>query len=98
MLNIVIFFVNEKPKLLAVYEALVPWSRFSKIYFNDVLVLYRHFPNKKALRQSPFKFFNIKYAHCLNFVPFTFTSSNGLNKSSLFTPLLLSMPLSWSNF
>ena len=59
------FFVNEKPKLLAVYEALVPWSRFSKIYFNDVLVLYRHFPNKKALRQSPFKFFNIKYGQLM---------------------------------
>lgn len=59
------FFVNEKPKLLAVYEALVPWSSFSKIYFNDVLVLYRHFPNKKALRQSPFKFFNIKYGQLM---------------------------------
>ncbi|WP_353736137.1 hypothetical protein [Streptococcus thermophilus] len=51
--------------MLAVYEALVPWSRFSKIYFNDVLVLYRHFPNKKALRQSPFKFFNIKYGQLM---------------------------------
>lgn len=55
------FFVNGQPRLLAVYEALVPWSSFSKVYFNNVEVLYRHFSNKKALKQSPFKFFNFKY-------------------------------------
>ena len=59
------FFVNGQPKLLAVYEALVPWSSFSKVYFNNVEVLYRHFPNKKALKQSPLKFFNYKYGHLI---------------------------------
>lgn len=59
------FFVNGKPKLLAVYEALVPWSSFSKVYYNNIEVLYRYFPNKKALRRSPFKFFNLKYGQLI---------------------------------
>ena len=55
------FYKNNQPKLLAVYDALVPWSPFTNIYHNDVELIYRHFPNKKALKSSPWKFFNYRY-------------------------------------
>ena len=55
------FYKKNQPKLLAVYDALVPWSPFTNIYHNDVELIYRHFPNKKALKSSPWKFFNYRY-------------------------------------
>ena len=55
------FYKNNQPKLLAVYDALVPWSPFTNVYHNDVELIYRHFPNKKALKSSPWKFFNYRY-------------------------------------
>lgn len=41
------FFVNEKPKLLAVYEALVPWSSFSKFILMRYLFLIDIFQIKR---------------------------------------------------
>ena len=55
------FYKNGQPKLLAVYDALVPWSSFTKIYRNDVELIYRHFPHKEAMKSSPWKFFNYRY-------------------------------------
>ena len=55
------FYKNGQPKLLAVYDALVPWSPFTNTYHNNVELIYRHFPNKKALKSSPWKFFNFRY-------------------------------------
>lgn len=55
------FFVGGLPKHVAVYDAIVPWHPFIKTLYNNMEVLYRHFPNKSALRKSPFKFFNLKY-------------------------------------
>lgn len=55
------FYKNGQPKLLAVYDALVPWSPFTNTYHNNVELIYRHFPNKKALKSSPLKFFNFRY-------------------------------------
>ena len=55
------FYKNSQPKLLAVYDALVPWSPFTNTYYNNVELIYRHFPNKKALKSSPWKFFNFRY-------------------------------------
>ena len=55
------FYKNGQPKLLAVYDALVPWSLFTNTYHNNVELIYRHFPNKKALKSSPWKFFNFRY-------------------------------------
>ena len=55
------FFKNNQPKLLAVYDALVPWSSYTNTYHNNVELIYRHFPNKKALKSSPWKFFNFRY-------------------------------------
>lgn len=57
------FYKNGQPKLLAVYDALVPWSPFTNTYHNNVELIYRHFPNKKALKSSPWKFFNYRYGH-----------------------------------
>ena len=53
------FYKNGQPKLLAVYDALVPWSPFTNTYHNNVELIYRHFPNKKALKSSPWKFFGV---------------------------------------
>ena len=55
------FYKNGHPKLLAVYDALVPWSPFTNTYHNNVELIYRHFPNKKAMKSSPWKFFNFRY-------------------------------------
>ena len=55
------FYKNGQPKLLAVYDALVPWSPFTNTCHNNVELIYRHFPNKKALKSSPWKFFNFRY-------------------------------------
>ena len=55
------FYKKGQPKLLAVYDALVPWSPFTNTYHNNVELIYRHFPNKKALKSSPWKFFNFRY-------------------------------------
>ncbi|MCO4638282.1 Receptor polysaccharide phosphotransferase [Streptococcus infantarius subsp. infantarius] len=55
------FYKNGQPKLLAVYDALVPWPPFTNTYHNNVELIYRHFPNKKALKPSPWKFFNFRY-------------------------------------
>ena len=55
------FYKNGQPKLLAVYDAIVPWSPFTNTYLNNVELIYRHFPNKKALKSSPWKFFNYRY-------------------------------------
>ena len=57
------FYKNGQPKLLAVYDALVPWSPFTNTYHNNVELIYRHFPNKKALKSSPWKFFNHRYGY-----------------------------------
>ena len=59
------FYKNGQPKLLAVYDALVPWSSFTKIYRNDVELIYRHFPHKEAMKSSPWKFFNYRYGFFL---------------------------------
>ena len=61
IVNLQIFYKNGQPKLLAVYDALVPWSPFTNTYHNNVELIYRHFPNKKALKSSPWKFFNFRY-------------------------------------
>ncbi len=37
------FYKNGQPKLLAVYDALVPWSPFTNTYHNNVELIYRHF-------------------------------------------------------
>ena len=55
------FFKNNQPKLLAVYDALVPWSSYTNTYHNNVELIYRHFPKKQALKSSPWKFFNYRY-------------------------------------
>ncbi|MBF0806144.1 MULTISPECIES: Stealth CR1 domain-containing protein [unclassified Streptococcus] len=55
------FFVRGLPKHVAIYDAIVPWHPFIKTLYNNMEVLYRHFPNKTALRNSPLKFFNLKY-------------------------------------
>ncbi|MCU0082032.1 stealth family protein [Streptococcus danieliae] len=55
------FFENGVPRHVAIYDALVPWNRFIKTYYNNMEVIYRHFPGKAALKKSPFKFFNLKY-------------------------------------
>ena len=52
------FYKNGQPKLFAVYDALVPWSSYTNTYYKNVELIYRHFPNKKALKTSPWKFFN----------------------------------------
>lgn len=55
------FFKNNQPRLLAVYDALVPWSSYTNTYHNNVELIYRHFPKKQALKSSPWKFFNYRY-------------------------------------
>ncbi|MBF0699725.1 stealth family protein [Streptococcus danieliae] len=55
------FFVNNLPKHVAIYDAIVPWHPFIKTLYNNMEVLYRHFPTKSALRRSPLKFFSLKY-------------------------------------
>ena len=57
------FYKNGQPKLFAVYDALVPWSAYTNTYYKNVELIYRHFPNKKALKSSPWKFFNYRYGH-----------------------------------
>ena len=57
------FYKNGQPKLFAVYDALVPWSSYTNTYYKNVELIYRHFPNKKALKSSPWKFFNYRYGH-----------------------------------
>lgn len=55
------FYKNGLPKLFAVYDAVVPWSPFTGIYHNNIELIYRHFPNKAAMKASPWKFFNYRY-------------------------------------
>lgn len=55
------FFKHNQPKLFAVYDAIVPWSPITKTYLNNIELIYRHFPNKVAMKSSPFKFFNYRY-------------------------------------
>ncbi len=57
------FYKNGQPKLFAVYDALVPWSAYTNTYYKNVELIYCHFPNKKALKSSPWKFFNYRYGH-----------------------------------
>ncbi|EHJ52269.1 Stealth CR1 domain-containing protein [Streptococcus macacae] len=59
------FFVDGKPKLMAVYNAIVPAEAFDQLLFNNVKLIKRHFPAKKALKESPFKFFTFKYGKYL---------------------------------
>lgn len=55
------FYKNDLPKLFAVYDAIVPWAPITKTYLNNIELIYRHFPNKAAMKTSPWKFFNYCY-------------------------------------
>ena len=55
------FYKNGQPRLFAVYDAIVPWSPFTKTYLNNIELIYRHFPKKTAMQTSPWKFFNYRY-------------------------------------
>ena len=55
------FYKNNLPKLFAVYDAIVPWAPITKTYLNNIELIYRHFPNKAAMKTSPWKFFNYRY-------------------------------------
>ena len=55
------FYKNDLPKLFAVYDAIVPWAPITKTYLNNIELIYRHFPNKAAIKTSPWKFFNYCY-------------------------------------
>ena len=55
------FYKNGLPKLLAVYDAIVPWAPITKTYLNNIELIYRHFPNKAAMKASPWKFLNYRY-------------------------------------
>lgn len=55
------FFKKGLPKYAAVYNTLVPSEPYVKMFYNNMEVLLRHFPSKKAMVKHPFKFFNWRY-------------------------------------
>ncbi|TWT14443.1 capsular biosynthesis protein [Streptococcus sp. sy010] len=55
------YFQGQLPKLSAVYNTIVPFESFSRVIYNNVEVLNRHFKTKAALKKSWWKFFNIAY-------------------------------------
>lgn len=55
------FFKNGLPKYAAVYNAIVPSEPYIKMFYNNMEVLLRHFPSKKAMKQFPSKFINWRY-------------------------------------
>lgn len=59
------YYKRDLPKLTAVYNAIVPFESFSRVIYNNVEVLNRHFKQKQALRRSWQKFFHPSYGRDL---------------------------------
>lgn len=55
------YFVDNKPVLYGIYNALPPVEPFIRTLYNNVEIINKHFKNREALRKYPFKFFNYKY-------------------------------------
>lgn len=55
------YFKNGLPRLLGIYRFIIPLEQFNHIELNNTMVANKYFFERKALKKSPFKFFNYQY-------------------------------------
>lgn len=86
------FFINGIPKEYGIYNVIVPDEDFSKMIFNNVMVINKHFNKRKTLNKYRNKFFRIRYGKLLLRTILTLPWKNvtGYYNSHLTTPLLKS--------
>lgn len=55
------YYQENLPKLSAVYNPITPFESFSRVIYNNLEIINRHFKGKQALKQQPQKFFTPAY-------------------------------------